>query len=85
MSSLQVHLTDEHNKFLAQRIGEGQYSSTDEAIRAAIDLLQREEQEDREKLEWLRAAIAEGDASGIAEGDVFARVRRKVGLPPERL
>jgi hypothetical protein len=29
----------------------------------------------------LRAAIDEGDASGIAEGDVFARVRRARNLP----
>jgi hypothetical protein len=29
----------------------------------------------------LRAAHEEGDASGIAEGDVFARVREKLGIP----
>ena len=33
------------------------------------------------KLAVLRAAIDEGDASGIAEGDVFARVRRARNLP----
>ena len=31
---------------------------------------------DRSVLAALRAAIDEGDASGVAEGDVFARVRR---------
>jgi hypothetical protein len=30
----------------------------------------------------LRAAIDEGDASGIAEGDVFARVREALHLCP---
>jgi hypothetical protein len=30
------------------------------------------------KLAALRAAIDEGDASGVAEGDVFARVRAKL-------
>jgi hypothetical protein len=34
------------------------------------------------KLEALRRAIEEGIASGIAEGDVFARVRAKFGLKP---
>jgi len=29
----------------------------------------------------LRAAIDEGDISGIAGGDVFARVRKKLKLP----
>ena len=34
-----------------------------------------------ERLEALRTAIDEGDASGIAEGDVFARVRETLNLP----
>lgn len=34
----------------------------------------------RAKLEALRAAINEGDTSGIAEGDTFAWVRRRLGL-----
>ena len=31
----------------------------------------------------LQAAIDEGDASGVAEGDVFARVRQDLNLPAE--
>ncbi|MGA2183892.1 MAG: hypothetical protein ABSH47_12755 [Bryobacteraceae bacterium] len=34
------------------------------------------------KLATLRAAVDEGDASGIAAGDVFARVRKTYNLPP---
>jgi hypothetical protein len=34
------------------------------------------------KLAALRAAIDEGDASGVAEGDVFARVRETLKRPP---
>ena len=33
------------------------------------------------KLARLRAAINEGDASGLAEGDVFAHVREGLHLP----
>jgi len=36
------------------------------------------------KLVELRTAIDEGDASGIAEGDVFARVRKTLDLPATR-
>jgi predicted transcriptional regulator len=36
----------------------------------------------RAKLEALRAAIDEGDASGAFEGDAFASVRAELGLPP---
>ena len=32
----------------------------------------------------LRTAIDEGDASGVAEGDVFARVRETLKLPHKR-
>jgi hypothetical protein len=39
-------------------------------------------QQDDAKLAALRTAIDEGDASGVAEGDVFARVRETVKLPP---
>jgi hypothetical protein len=40
-----------------------------------------EDQEYEAKLAALRIAIDEGDASGIAEGDVFARVRKTLDLP----
>jgi hypothetical protein len=35
-----------------------------------------------EKLAYLREAIQEGVDSGVAEGDVLARVRARAGLPP---
>ena len=41
-----------------------------------------EQQQYQAKLAALEAAIDEGDASGIAEGDVFARVRETLHLPP---
>jgi hypothetical protein len=43
--------------------------------------LEREEREYEAKLAALRAAIDEGDASGVAEGDVFGRVRKTLKLP----
>ena len=43
------------------------------------------DKEQREaKLVALRAAIDEGDCSGIAEGDVFERVRKTLDLAPKR-
>ena len=43
-----------------------------------------DEQQYQAKLTVLRTAIDEGDVSGIAEGDVFARVRETLHLPPAR-
>ena len=40
------------------------------------------EERDRAKLDALRAAIDEGDASGLAEAGSFARVRERFGPCP---
>jgi hypothetical protein len=47
------------------------------------DAILTAEQEYEAKLAALRAAIDEGDASRIAEGDVFARIREILQLPPK--
>jgi putative addiction module CopG family antidote len=51
-------------------------------VRAALRILEREEEQYGAKLAALRAALDEGDASGIAKGNTFARVRKKLKLPP---
>jgi len=51
----------------------------DENLREAIDGCVSVPLDD--KLATLRTAIDEGDASGVAEGDVFARVRERLKLP----
>jgi antitoxin ParD1/3/4 len=58
----------------------GRFENASEVVRAALRTLEREERVFEAKLETLRAAIDEGDASGIAEGDVFAQVREELHL-----
>lgn len=81
MPTRNVNLTDELDRFVNSRIESGRYESASEVIRAALRTLEREEQEYEAKMAALRKAIDEGDASGIATGDVFARIRRKLKLP----
>ena len=66
------------------KVESGRYENASEVVRAALRTLEREEQHYEAKLTALRAAVDEGDASGIAEGNVFARVREKLALrtPP---
>lgn len=55
--------------------------------RSSAAALRTREQDEREyelKLDALRGAIAEGDASGIAQGDPFTRLRKKFKLPTSR-
>lgn len=81
MPTRNVNLTDELDQFVHSRVKSGRYENASEVVRAALRTLEREEQEHEAKLAALRKAIDEGDASGIAAGDVFARVRRKAKLP----
>jgi antitoxin ParD1/3/4 len=75
MPTRNVNLTDELDRFVLSKVESGRYENASEVVRDALRTLEREEQQYEAKLAGLRAAIDEGDASGIAEGDVFARVR----------
>ncbi|MBI2150791.1 MAG: type II toxin-antitoxin system ParD family antitoxin [Acidobacteria bacterium] len=81
MPTRNVNLTDELDRFVLKKVESGRYENASEVVRAALRTLEREEQEYEAKLAALRAAIDEGDASGVAEGDAFTRVRETLNLP----
>ena len=84
MPTRNVNLTDELERFVRQKVESGRYENASEVVRAALRRLEREEQQDEAKPAALRAAIDEGDASGLAEGSVFDRVRKTLKLPTTR-
>ena len=79
-----VNLTEELDRFVLKKVKTGRYENASEVVRAALRTLEREEQEYEAKLAVLRAAIDEGDASGIAEDGVFERVLETLKLPKTR-
>ena len=81
MPTRNVNLTDELDRFVLKKVKSGRYENASEVVRAALRTLEREEQQYEAKLAALRTAVDEGDASGIAEGDIFARVRETLKLP----
>jgi antitoxin ParD1/3/4 len=81
MPTRNVSLTVELDRFVASRIEAGRYENASEVVRAALRTLDREEREFEVKLAALRTAIDEGDASGIAKGNSFARIRKTHKLP----
>jgi antitoxin ParD1/3/4 len=81
MPTRNVNLTDELDRFVLKKVKSGRYENASEVVRAALRNLEREEQQYEAKLSALRTAIDEGDASGVAKGDVFARVRKTFNLP----
>jgi antitoxin ParD1/3/4 len=74
MPTRNVSLTKELDQFVAAKVKEGLYANASEVMRTALRLLEKEEREYEEKMAALRAAIAEGDASGDAEEGVFERL-----------
>ena len=80
MPTRNVNLTDELDRFVLEKVSSGRYENASEVVRAALRNLDREEREYEAKLAGLRAAIDAGDASGVAEGNPFARVRKTLNL-----
>ena len=81
MPTRNVNLTEELDRFVLSKVESGRYENASEVVRAALRTLEREEEQYAAKLVALRAAIDEGDASGIAKGNSFARVRKALRLP----
>ena len=79
MPTRNVNLTDTLDHFIVEKVKSGRYENASEVMRAALRALEREEKEYEAKLAALRSAIDAGDSSGVARGDVFRRVRQKLG------
>ncbi len=80
MPTRNSNLTKELDRFVAKMIQDGRYENASEVVRAGLRSLEREEREYEAKLAALRAVIDEGDASGVARGDVFRRLRARLKL-----
>jgi antitoxin ParD1/3/4 len=80
MPTRNVNLTPELDRFVLSRVESGRFENASEVVRTALRTLEREERLFEAKLDALRTAIDEGDASGVAEGDVFAQVRETLNL-----
>jgi putative addiction module CopG family antidote len=79
-----IELSKEDSKFVAAQIERGLFVSEAEVVAAALDSMKETavgSEEDAARLQWLIAALDEGEASGIYEGDAFAEVRKELGLP----
>ncbi len=84
MPTRNVNLTEELDRFVLTKVESGRYENASEVVRAALRILEREEEQYEAQLARLRSAIDEGDASGIATGNPFARVRKKLKLSGTR-
>jgi antitoxin ParD1/3/4 len=93
MPTRSINLTPGLDRFVATKVKSGRYQNASEVVRAGLRTLkrkekekekEREEQEHAAKLAALRRMIDEGDASGVARGNVFGRVRKTLKLSASR-
>jgi antitoxin ParD1/3/4 len=84
MPKRNVKLTDELDRFVTTKVKSGRYENVSEVVRAALRSLERDEREYEVRLAMLRRAIDDGDASGLARGDVFGRVRKILKLSKQQ-
>ena len=84
MPTRNISLTPELDAFVAHRIESGRFESASEVVRTALRSLEREERDFDLKMTYLRQAIEEGFASGIAKGYVFGKVRKRLRLPARK-
>jgi antitoxin ParD1/3/4 len=63
MKMANVEIGEQQADFIDQQVAKGRFGSTSEAVRAALRLLEEQEL----KIERLRQALQEGEASGPPE------------------
>jgi antitoxin ParD1/3/4 len=61
--NMNVSLTDELAAYVKSKVSSGRYTSSSEVVREALRLMEQQEQE---KLAWLRQAFRDGQESGDA-------------------
>jgi antitoxin ParD1/3/4 len=79
MPTRNVNLTEHLDRVIEEGITSGRFSNASEVVREGLRLLEQREQEDRARLEWLRAAAKEG-FDAIDRGDYAAlNSEREIG------
>jgi antitoxin ParD1/3/4 len=75
--NMNVSLTDELANFVKSKVSGGRYTSSSEVVREALRLMEKVEQQEAEKLNFLRQAWKEGIDSGDAGEVDFAALKKE--------
>ncbi|MEQ1510290.1 MAG: type II toxin-antitoxin system ParD family antitoxin [Sphingopyxis sp.] len=83
MSQLNVSIPPALKNWIHTRVTEGRYSSASDYVR---DLIRRDQESEPDDVEWVKAMLAEGEASGISDEvpetiieNIIARRRARCG------
>jgi len=80
MATETMTLASEIESFATPRVASGRYANTADVVHAAMDALRLSEAGEEAINDALLALAEEGEASGDAEGDIFATILAKYGL-----
>jgi antitoxin ParD1/3/4 len=75
--NMNVSLTDELANFVKAKVSAGRYSSSSEVVREALRLMEKIEQQEAEKLRFLRGIWKEGVDSGDAGEVNFTDLKKE--------
>jgi antitoxin ParD1/3/4 len=79
MMPISIALTPHFESFVRDQVATGRYNNISEVVRAALRLLEDQQQRQTLEVEELKAAIAAGMASGPGKSadEVFSRLEKK--------
>ncbi len=66
MAQLNISIPPALKSWIDHRVAEGRYSSASDYMR---DLVRRDQESEPDDVEWVKAMLAEGEASGIVDKD----------------
>jgi len=75
--NMNVSLTEALANFVKAKVSTGHYTSSSEVVREALRLMEKAEQQEAEKLNFLRQAWKEGIDSGDAGEVDFAALKQE--------
>jgi antitoxin ParD1/3/4 len=79
MSQLNVSIPPALKSWIDYRIAEGRYSSASDYMR---DLVRRDQESESNDIEWVKAMLAEGEASGFIDKDAKEVLRDIIAEHP---
>ena len=76
---LNIQIGDDAARIVEAKVASGRYGSAKEVVEAALEQLDMSEMPelDQEQIAWLRAAVAEGEASGEPQEVDFEEIKRE--------
>ena len=75
--NMNVSLTDELSAFIKAKVSGGRYSSSSEVVREALRLMEKTEEQEAEKLNYLRKAWQAGIESGDSGEVDFVALKKE--------